>query len=187
MRKTCLACGEPVLSKYPLAKYCTRVCKNRFNALAWNKRFPDKKKQADSEYYLKNKRKVKKQYPDTIRGQARMAGFRSGFERTLDIQLKKANAKYGYETMKIPWTFEGVYNPDFILDNGIIIEAKGKLDSDDRRKMIAVKKQYPHLDIRFVFMNAHGSIVGGKQTNAAWAEKNGFPWAHKEIPEEWIR
>jgi len=116
-----------------------------------------------------------------------MAGFRSGFERTLDTQLKMAKVKYSYETLKIPYTLSGEYNPDFILANGIIIEAKGKLDSDDRRKMIAVKKQHPELDIRFVFMKAQGPIVGGKQTNAAWAEKNGFPWASERIPTEWLK
>lgn len=116
-----------------------------------------------------------------------MAGFRSGFERTLDTQLKREKVKYGYETLKLPYVIESVYSPDFILENGVIIEAKGKLDADDRRKMIAVKKTYPHLDIRFVFMAAQNSIVGGKQTNAMWAEKNGFPWADKRIPEDWLK
>lgn len=114
-------------------------------------------------------------------------GFRSGFERTLDLQLKKSGVAYTYETLKIPYITEGVYNPDFILNNGIIIEAKGKLDESDRRKMIAVKKQHPELDIRFVFQVAKNKIVRGKQTNAQWAEKNGFPWADGEIPEEWTK
>lgn len=94
---------------------------------------------------------------------------------------------YTYESLQIPYIFEGIYNPDFILDNGIIVEAKGLLDYDDRRKMLAVKKQHPELDIRFVFMDANKCPPRMKSTHAQWAEKHGFPWADKEIPDEWIK
>lgn len=122
----------------------------------------------------------------TIRYKARMAGFRSGFERTLDMQLKSHGVKYSYETMELPYTLESIYNPDFILENGIIIEAKGVLSVDDKRKMIAIKKKYPELDIRFVFWDAEKKIPRTKQTHAKWAEKNGFPFAHERIPESWM-
>ena len=46
-----------------------------------------------------------------------------------------------------------LYIPDFVLDNGIIIETKGLFTSEDRRKHIEVQKQHPELDIRFVFTN----------------------------------
>jgi hypothetical protein len=80
-----------------------------------------------------------------------------------------------------------VYTPDFILDNGIIIEAKGLLDSDSKRKMIVVKKTYPDLDIRFVFWNAKKKIPPTKQTHGEWATKNGFIWSEGEVPEEWLK
>lgn len=113
--------------------------------------------------------------------------MRNGFERALGAQLKAAKCPHGYETLKLPYVRHHVYNPDFILDNGIIIEAKGRFMNDDAAKMIAVKKQYPDLDIRFVFVNAHQKIGGQKNTYAQWADRNGFPWADKRIPEEWIR
>ena len=54
--------------------------------------------------------------------------------------------------------------------------------------MSLIKKQYPELDIRFVFMNANNKIYkGSKTTYAMWANKHGFEWAEKNIPEEWLK
>jgi hypothetical protein len=173
-------------------------------------------KERNKKYYLKNKDKVKKavleyqknnldkrrEYarkrhrknyvPIPIelhkpRGSIKAEGMRSGFERTLAAQMRAENVSFEYETLKIPYTLEGVYNPDFILENGIIIEAKGLLDRDSKRKMIAVKKQHPELDIRIVFMAADRKIPGGKQTHAQWADKAGYIWADGKIPEEWTK
>jgi hypothetical protein len=114
--------------------------------------------------------------------------MRSGFERTLAADLKKRGVGFGYETLKLPYVRHHIYNPDFILDNGVIIEVKGRFrTSDEPAKMIAVKKQHPELDIRFCFMYAHQKITGQRQTYAQWAEKNGFLWANGEIPEEWTK
>lgn len=53
--------------------------------------------------------------------------------------------------------------------------------------MILVKTQYPALDIRFIFSNANAKIAkGSKTTYAMWAAKNGFPYAHKVAPIEWL-
>lgn len=114
--------------------------------------------------------------------------YKSGFERTLSVQLaQQSSVKWTYETLELPYILHGIYNPDFILANGIIIEAKGLLDRDSKRKMVAVKKQHPELDIRFVFMKADKKVPGSKQTHGQWATKNGFPWADGTIPEEWLR
>lgn len=113
-------------------------------------------------------------------------GYKSGFERTLSVQLAQSNVKWTYETLELPYVLSRTYNPDFILENGIIIEAKGLLDRDSKAKMAAVKKQYPDLDIRFVFMYADKKVPGSKQTHGQWATKNGFPWADGRIPEEWL-
>ena len=37
------------------------------------------------------------------------------------------------------------YTPDFILPNGILIEAKGLFETADRKKHLLIKKQYPQL------------------------------------------
>lgn len=112
--------------------------------------------------------------------------FKSGFERAIDANLKMRKVKFTYETLQVCYILEGTYNPDFILSNGVIVEAKGLLDRDSKRKMAAVKKQHPELDIRFLFMDASKRIPGSKQNHGEWASKNGFPWAEREVPEEWL-
>ena len=96
---------------------------------------------------------------------------------------------FGYETLTLPYSQSHTYRPDFVLDNGIIIESKGhfRRGAGEAAKMIAVRDQHPELDIRFVFYNAHAKIGGQKQTYAQWATRNGFKWAHEEIPDEWLK
>lgn len=113
--------------------------------------------------------------------------MRSGFERTLAASLKQRKCAFTYEALKVPYTIAHVYKPDFQLANGIIVEAKGYFRPGDVSKMRAVKAQNPDLDIRFVFMDAHKRIPGQKQSHAAWADRHGFPWADKTIPDEWIK
>jgi hypothetical protein len=125
--------------------------------------------------------------PGSVRYEAKLAGYRSGFERTVAMNMESRGIKFEYESVKLPYTLEGIYNPDIrLVDSGIIIEIKGVLSVEDRRKMRAVKAQHPDLDIRFCFMNAKTKIQHGKQSNADWAEKNGFLWCEGKIPEEWL-
>lgn len=116
-----------------------------------------------------------------------MSSYKSGFERSIALNLASRKVKFGYETVELKYTLDGTYHPDFILENGIIVEAKGLLDDASKRKMIAVKKQHPEKDIRFLFMNADKKIPHSKQTHGIWAAKNGFKFAEGvEIPQEWI-
>ena len=82
-------------------------------------------------------------------------GYRSGLEHKISIYLKEKKCEYSYESIKIEWEDLAyrTYTPDFILNNGIIIETKGRFLAIDRRKHLAIKKQHPKLDIRFVFTN----------------------------------
>ena len=113
--------------------------------------------------------------------------YRSKFEKTLGKLFEVAGVVVNYEPFKLPYVLHSTYTPDFELPNGIIIEAKGVLKPSDRRKMKAVKKQHPDLDIRFVFQNAYNKLDKRSPTSyAQWAEKNGFLWAHKKVPEEWM-
>ena len=113
--------------------------------------------------------------------------MRSGFERTLAASLKRRKCAFTYESVKVPYISKHTYFPDFLLHNGILVEAKGYFRRGDTTKMKLVKAQNPDLDIRFVFGDAHKKVPGLKATHAQWADKHGFPWADKEIPEEWIK
>ena len=113
--------------------------------------------------------------------------YRSGFEQTLANQLKRSGVAFEYETVKLEYQKIATYTPDFILPNGIIIEAKGVWTVEDRTKHLLVREQHPHLDIRLVFMNAFNKIRKGSDTTyARWCEKKNIIYAHKTIPKSWL-
>ena len=118
-------------------------------------------------------------------------GFRSGLEETVSKALKEAGVPFTYEKVKIKYlqpATERMYTPDFELDNGIIIETKGRFLIADRKKHILIKRQHPQLDIRFVFSNSKQKISKGSRTTYAdWCTKNGFLYADKEIPVHWLK
>lgn len=112
---------------------------------------------------------------------------RSLFEERLERQLVENGVEYTYESIRLPYSLHYTYRPDFILSNGIIIEAKGYLDKTTRAKMVAVKKHHPELDIRFVFMEGDNKISKTSNTTyIEWAAKNKFPAVHGSIPKEWM-
>ena len=119
-------------------------------------------------------------------------GYRSGLERNLGQQLDRVEGlDFEYETLIIPYTQPAKdrrYTPDFILPNGIIIEAKGHLQTADRQKHLMVRDSHPDLDIRFVFSRSTNRISKrSKTTYAAWCRSKGFLFADKVIPAKWIR
>ena len=118
-------------------------------------------------------------------------GYRSGLEKINQDFMKTMGIPYGYESRKIPFVEPAKqrnYTPDFFLKNGIIVETKGRFLSKDRQKHLLVKEQHPDLEIRFVFSRSKAPIYkGSKTTNATWADKHGFLWAEKLIPEEWAK
>jgi len=89
--------------------------------------------------------------------------------------------------LKLEYRKVATYTPDFILPNGIIIEAKGVWTVEDRKKHLLVREQHPHLDIRLVFMNASNKIRKGSDTTyARWCEKKNIIYANKTIPKSWL-
>jgi len=117
------------------------------------------------------------------------AGYRSGLEEDTATYLKEKKVEFTYEKEKIKWVDLKVrtYTPDFVLANGIIIETKGRFISVDRRKHKEIKKQFPELDIRFVFANSRAKLYkGAKSSYGDWCKQNGFKYADKVIPDEWL-
>jgi hypothetical protein len=106
--------------------------------------------------------------------------------------LNTKGVPFHYEKLKITYTVperEAKYTPDFVLlKNGIIVEAKGIFDTEDRKKHLLIKSQHPELDIRLVFSRANAPIYkGSPTTHANWADHHGFKWAEKLIPEAWLK
>ena len=118
-------------------------------------------------------------------------GFRSGLEEKVAEYLASKGVGFSFETLKVPYVkpeTKHIYTPDFILDNGIIIETKGRWMMEDRKKHILIRKQHPNLDIRILFQNAHAKISKGSKTSYAdFCEKHGITYAHREIPVAWLK
>ena len=96
--------------------------------------------------------------------------------------MKRRKASFKYESEKIPYVLAGHYVPDFVVHTSlgyIYIEAKGYFRPEAKRKMVAVKRQHPELDIRLIFYS-------GSKVNIRFAEKYGFKYAIETIPQEWL-
>jgi hypothetical protein len=121
---------------------------------------------------------------------AQAEGYRSHFEFEIAKQAEKDSirVKYEPEESRVAWVPKvKTYTPDFVLDNGIIVEAKGRLTVHDRSKHLLVKEQHPELDIRFVFQYNNPITKGSKTRYTDWAEKHSFKWAMSTIPKEWAK
>jgi len=120
--------------------------------------------------------------------------FASQAEMEWAIYLDKLGIPWFYESEYLEWfppPKKTVYTPDFIFpkkDGGkMFIEFKGYLRPKDRTKLRAIKKQYPDIDLRLVFLRANNKLTAkSKWTYAMWAEKNGFLWCERVLPQEWI-
>ena len=122
---------------------------------------------------------------------AKLKGFRSGLEDKVADELKAGGHAFDYEKLKIEYikpARKAKYTPDFeLLNNGIIVETKGRFLTEDRQKHLLVKDQHPALDIRFVFSNSRTRISKtSKTTYGMWCETHGFQYADKAIPTSWL-
>ena len=114
--------------------------------------------------------------------------FRSKLEEKVACLLSELGVDYEYESTKVPYTIQHHYYPAFILPNNIYLETKGYWDSKDRRKVLAVKRDNPDLDLRMVFQAPYNTISKkSKTTYAMWCEKHKIPWtSYHDIPLDWL-
>ena len=114
--------------------------------------------------------------------------YRSGLEEQVANQLDGLGVTYEYESTRVPYTIQHHYCPDFILPNHVLLETKGYWDAADRRKIKAVKKDNPDLDLRMVFQAPFNKISKkSKTTYAMWCDKHDIPWtSFHNIPIEWL-
>lgn len=123
--------------------------------------------------------------------------YRNKFEDQTARYLSDRDVEFSYETDRLPYTVMGNYIPDFKLrttsGNTIYVETKGNgrsFDGPSRRKLRAVQEQHPEIDLRIVFYT--NGKCGPKRKDGTymrqsdWAERYGFRYAIREIPEEWL-
>ena len=114
--------------------------------------------------------------------------YRSKLEESIANLLEGLGVSYQYESEKLGYTIEHHYTPDFVLPNYVYLEAKGYWDPKDRRKILAVKKDNPDIDLRMVFQSPYNKISKKSRTTyAQWCDKHDIPWtAYHDIPLEWL-
>lgn len=107
---------------------------------------------------------------------------RNKFETRIYKVLKRTKACFRYESERIPYVLSGHYIPDFVLTTStgkVYIETKGYFRPEAKRKLVAVKKQHPELDIRLLFYSTNKSYI-------KWCDRYGFKWAVDKIPTDWL-
>lgn len=102
-----------------------------------------------------------------------MTGYRNKFEAKCGAAF---GPQYEYESIRLTYTTEHTYTPDFIDVAGKrIIETKGYFPPQDRAKMLAVKRAHPDWSITLCFQRPEMTISkASKTTYRQWAEKHGF-------------
>lgn len=129
-----------------------------------------------------------------LRKNAIKNGWRSGLEESLAAYLSGKSITFEYEENKLTYAVpqrQATYTPDFYVTTKsgkvIVVESKGRFVTADRQKMLLVKAQHPHLDIRMVFSNPNTKISKQSSTTyGKWCEKHGFKYAKGLVPESWL-
>jgi hypothetical protein len=103
------------------------------------------------------------------------APYRNGFEAAVAQQV---GPDFAYETVKLSYTLDYTYLPDFVdEEHKIIKEVKGLFDAADRRKILKVKETYPDWTIIMVFQKPDKKISKISKTSYGdWCDKHGIKW-----------
>lgn len=144
-------------------------------------------------YQNKYSKRPQRQTASSAKQRGIKHGYRSGLEDKIAKQITSAGLEVSYETDKVHYVVperNAKYTPDFKLPKPggfFYVETKGIWDTADRQKHLLIQKQHPDIDIRFVFSNCNSKLYkGSKTTYASYCEKNGFVYADKTIPDEWL-
>jgi hypothetical protein len=117
-------------------------------------------------------------------------GFRSGLEELIAKAIEELGHEVRFEQDTVHYTKperRAKYTPDFVLENGIVIETKGRFVTADRQKHLLVQDQHPDLDIRFIFSNPNTRISKlSSTTYAMWCDKHGFLYTKRHLPRSWL-
>jgi len=133
----------------------------------------------------------KKRNSHMARKYAKMAGMRSMGEVRCAADMKRNKIKYQYETLVMEYQHKPQkYTPDFIIERSghrTIIEYKGKMTNETRKKLLSIQRCNPTARICLVFEKPNNKIrKGSKTTYWQWAEQNNFPWSEHFVKEAWL-
>ena len=130
--------------------------------------------------------------------------FKSQFEYNIAVDLINRGVDFEYESRVLSYTIPVLhticskcghspamvtrkYKPDFILPNGVIVEAKGRFTAAERKKHACLKEQRPDLDIRLLFMYDNYLTNKKNKSYTSWCDsKEIISAVGYSIPEDWI-
>lgn len=119
-------------------------------------------------------------------GKRKKSKYRSKLEGKIAKDLAKHKVPFEYEQTKIDYVIHKSYTLDFAIGD-ILIEVKGYFRPSDRRKHLAIKKQHPDLDLRFIFQRDNYLTKAKSGTYSSWCETHGFKYhIGEKVPLEWI-
>ena len=137
-------------------------------------------------------------------GKKRDSGYRSGLEESVAATLSGKGVGFKYESVVLSYTNKvrrGLcsacgsklvvvrknYTPDFVLDNGRIIEVKGRLTASDRAKLLAVRACNPDAVLVLYFGADNKLRKNSDKRYSDWATQHEFDYAINTIPRRWLR
>jgi hypothetical protein len=122
---------------------------------------------------------------------AALAGMKSMGEVRCAADMDKRGIKWMYEYEKLVYQHNPQeYTPDFTLyaDNDMLIEYKGKMTDETRKKLLSIKRSNPERRLCIVFEQPNNKLSA--RPNASrywqWAEKSGFEWSNQLVDEAWF-
>jgi len=134
--------------------------------------------------------------------------MRSKFETLVAASLKRHRVAFEYEPFNVKYSSRVAstycqscgskdtrknrnYRPDFVLGNGIYLEAKGKLTSAERSKIIAILETSDVINLdnyRLLFMRDNTLSKTSTTRYSEWATKHGIIFhvsSTGEVPKNW--
>ena len=123
------------------------------------------------------------------RKHAALCGMRSMGEVYCASDLDARGKKYEYEARRLTYQYDPqTYTPDFVLPNGVIVEFKGKMVGETRKKLLAIRRCNPNLTIGIVFQKANNKLSTRPNSKRywEWAEASGFLYSESFIPDAWF-
>lgn len=175
--KTCDQCSAPLEGRQ--TRFCSAEC-----ARAWRYRNNPTFRDHQLRYSRQRWDRINAELSPEVR-----RAHRSYFEsRVLASAIQEGAARYEpvFLTYVDAAGSQKRYKPDAVTRNGIAVEVKIEFRERDRVKMLAVKRDNPDVEFRFVLGMPEGRVGRGAAiTQAQWCEAHGFRWAHNAIPESW--
>lgn len=196
MARSCAVCGKAV--PRPRSSFCSKACndkdyreRNLEKVKAQISEINKERYHSDPTFAAAGRKRTQTWRNKAVR---RMAGkqkskdgYRSRMEARIVPRLLETGAAYEPILLRYTGKPRG-YTPDVVLPNGVVIEIKGWFTPADRSKMLAVKQQFPALDLRLVLATPNQKLgVKSKTTLAGWCEQHGFPWAADDVPDAWLK